>query len=157
MNANDLNRSEEGLLHLQNESKTYLVEEYIPGRELTTAIVDNKPLGVTEIITDNWYNYSAKYDVGGSNHVFPANIPNSISELCKDYALSTHFLLGGKGVSRVDFRWNDSLGKDGLFVLEINTQPGMTSLSLVPEIANYQKISFKRLIEEIMKDASINK
>ena len=116
--------------------------------------MDNKPLGVTEIITDNWYDYSAKYNVGGSNHVFPANIPNSISELCKDYALSAHFLLGCKGVSRVDFRWNDSLGKDGLFVLEINTQPGMTPTSLVPEQASASGISFEELCCWIVEDAS---
>ena len=150
----DLLNSEKGKANTRNESKTYLVEEYIPGRELTTAIVDNKPLGVTEIITDNWYDYSAKYDVGGSNHVFPANIPNSISDLCKDYALSTHFLLGCKGVSRVDFRWNDSLGKDGLFVLEINTQPGMTPTSLVPEQASASGISFEELCCWIVEDAS---
>ena len=153
----ELLNSEKGKANATNESRTYLIEEYIPGRELTTAIVDNEPLGVTEIITENWYDYSAKYDAGGSHHVFPASIPNTISELCKNYALSTHILLGCKGVSRVDFRWNDTLGKDGLFVLEINTQPGMTPTSLVPEQASASGISFEELCCWMVEDASCDR
>ena len=132
----------------------YILEKYISGRELTTAIVDNTPLGVTEIITKDWYDYDSKYIEGRSTHIVPANIPNYITELCKKYALKTHKLLGCRGISRVDFRWDDSLGQEGLFVLEMNTQPGMTPTSLVPEQAAEFGISFEQLCKWIVEDAS---
>ncbi len=140
--------------NLPSKISNYLIEEYIPGRELTTAIVNNKPLAVTEIITDDWYDYKAKYNKGGSCHVVPADIPSKIYKLCQEYALLTHTLLGCRGVTRIDFRWNDRLFKEGLFVLEINTQPGMTPTSLVPEQAAVSGISFKELCSWIVEDAS---
>ena len=141
-------------LNIAHHSRNYILEEYIPGRELTTAILDNTPLGVTEILTDGWYDYNAKYNNGGSKHIVPADVPVSISNLCKDYALLSHKVLGCKGVSRVDFRWNDNLGIEGLFVLEINTQPGMTPTSLLPEQAMASGISFQELCDWIVEDAS---
>ena len=141
-------------LNIEHHSRNYILEDYIPGRELTTAILDNTPLGVTEILTDGWYDYNAKYNNGGSKHIVPADVPVSISNLCKDYALLSHKVIGCKGVSRVDFRWNDNLGIEGLFVLEINTQPGMTPTSLLPEQAMASGISFQELCDWIVEDAS---
>ena len=134
-----------------------LVEKFIPGRELTTTIMNQQPLGVTDIITDKWYDYEAKYNVGASKHVFPANIPKEIYDACEDFALRAHMALGCKGISRVDFRWNNSLGIDGLFLLEINTQPGMTPTSLSPEQAKEKGISFDSLCNWIVEDASCNR
>lgn len=134
--------------------KTILVEKFIPGRELTVTIMDNKPLAVTEIVSPVWYNYAAKYSTGGSQHVLPAMIPGEIRDACYDYALTAHQTLGCKGVTRVDFRWNDKKQLSGLIVLEINTQPGMTSTSLVPEQARSCGISFQDLCKWIVEDAS---
>ena len=114
----------------------------------------NKSLAVTEIISAGWYDYKAKYGKGGSKHVVPANIPNIIQEACKDYALRAHQSIGCRGISRTDFRWDDSLGIEGIFILEINTQPGMTPTSLVPEQASYCGISFLNLCQWIVEDAS---
>ena len=134
-----------------------LVEKFIPGRELTTTIMDGQPLGVTDIITDNWYDYEAKYNLGASKHIFPANIPREIYDACEDFALRAHMALGCKGISRADFRWDNSLGIDGLFLLEINTQPGMTPTSLSPEQAKVKGISFESLCKWIVEDASCNR
>ena len=134
-----------------------LVEKFIPGKELTTTIMDEQPLGVTDIITENWYDYEAKYNMGASKHIFPANIPKEIYDACEDFALRAHTALGCKGISRVDFRWDDSLGIDGLFLLEINTQPGMTPTSLSPEQAKVKGFSFESLCSWIVEDASCNR
>ena len=113
----------------------------------------NTPLGDGDN-TKDWYDYDSKYIEGRSTHIVPANIPNEITELCKKYALKTHKLLGCRGISRVDFRWDDSLGQEGLFVLEMNTQPGMTPTSLVPEQAAEFGISFEQLCKWSVEDAS---
>ena len=134
-----------------------LVEKFIPGRELTTTIMDEKSLGVTDIITDDWYDYEAKYNLGASKHIVPAVIPKEISDACEDFALRAHLALGCKGISRADFRWDKSLGIDGLFLLEINTQPGMTPTSLSPEQAKVKGISFDSLCDWIVEDASCNR
>jgi len=134
-----------------------LVEKFIPGRELTTTIMNEQPLGVTDIITDKWYDYESKYNVGASKHVFPANIPKEIYNACEEFALRAHMALGCRGISRVDFRWDNSLGIDGLFLLEINTQPGMTPTSLSPEQAKEKGISFDSLCNWIVEDASCNR
>ena len=134
-----------------------LVEKFIPGRELTTTIMNGQPLGVTDIVTDNWYDYEAKYNLGASKHIFPANIPREIYDACEDFALRAHMALGCKGISRADFRWDNSLGIDGLFLLEINTQPGMTPTSLSPEQAKVKGISFESLCKWIVEDASCNR
>ncbi|OAO03717.1 D-alanine--D-alanine ligase [Parasphingorhabdus sp.] len=131
-----------------------LAEPFIKGRELTTAVVGGKPLCVTELQTKaGFYDYEAKYTEGLTNHICPAQIPSDIEALCLDYALRAHQILGCKGTSRTDFRWDDELGAAGLFVLETNTQPGMTPLSLVPEQAKQMGISYEQLVEMIIREA----
>lgn len=131
-----------------------LAEPFIKGRELTTAVVGGKALCVTELRTKTgFYDYDAKYTEGLTEHVCPADIPADIQQLCLDYALRAHQVLGCKGTSRTDFRWDDELGADGLFVLETNTQPGMTPLSLVPEQAKQMGISYEELVEMIVREA----
>ena len=134
-----------------------MVETYAPGRELTTTVMGDRALGVTDIITDGWYDYHAKYAPGGSRHEVPANIPSEIADLCNDYALRAHAALGCRGVSRTDFRWDEDRGKDGLILLETNTQPGMTPTSLVPEQAAHHGIAFPDLCRWIVEDASCNR
>ena len=136
---------------------TVMVEAYLAGRELTTTVMGDRALGVTEIFTDGWYDYDAKYADGGSYHVVPANIPDDITQACMDFALRAHQVLGCKGVSRTDFRWDETCGRDGLFLLETNTQPGMTPTSLVPEQAQKMGISFAELCDWMIKDASCDR
>jgi D-alanine-D-alanine ligase len=133
-----------------------LAEPYIRGRELTTAVLGDKALGVTELQPKSgFYDYSAKYTDGMTTHVFPAKIPDAITDACKRIALDAHRLLGCKGCSRSDFRWDDSQGADGLFLLEVNTQPGMTPLSLVPEQARGLGISYAQLVQIIIDEALV--
>ena len=131
-----------------------LVEAVAPGRELTVAVLGDKALGVTDIITEGWYDYHAKYSVGGSRHVIPADVPVGISAACKDYALRAHAALGCRGLSRTDFRWDEAKGLAGLILLETNTQPGMTPTSLAPEQAAHAGISFPDLCRWLVEDAS---
>ncbi|WP_337658567.1 D-alanine--D-alanine ligase [Sphingorhabdus sp. Alg231-15] len=131
-----------------------LAEPFIKGRELTTAVVGSKALCVTELRTKaGFYDYDAKYTEGLTEHICPAEIPADIEKLCLDYALRAHQVLGCKGTSRTDYRWDDELDADGLFVLETNTQPGMTPLSLVPEQARQMGISYEELVEMIVREA----
>ncbi len=131
-----------------------LAEPFIKGRELTTAVVGGKALCVTELRTKaGFYDYDAKYTEGLTEHICPAEIPAEVEKLCLDYALRAHQVLGCKGTSRTDYRWDDELGVDGLFVLETNTQPGMTPLSLVPEQAKQMGISYEELVEMIVREA----
>lgn len=131
-----------------------LAEPFIKGRELTTAVLGGKALCVTELKTaQGFYDYAAKYTEGLTQHVCPAEIPEDIEKLCLDYALRAHQILGCKGTSRTDFRWDDEQGAAGLFVLETNTQPGMTPLSLVPEQARQAGISYQQLVEIIVREA----
>ena len=134
-----------------------MVEAFAPGRELTTTVMGNRPLGVTDILTDGWYDYDAKYKPGGSRHVIPAQIPAEITELCLDYAVRAHRALGCRGVSRTDYRWDESKGAAGLILLETNTQPGMTPTSLTPEQAQAAGISFGELCAWMVEDASCNR
>ncbi len=137
--------------------ETVMVETYAPGRELTTSVLGDRALGVTDIITEGWYDYHAKYSVGGSRHEFPANLPEEITEACLDYALRAHAALGCRGLSRTDFRWDEARGVDGLIVLETNTQPGMTPTSLSPEQAAGIGMSFGQLCRWIVEDASCDR
>lgn len=137
--------------------RTVMVEAFAPGRELTTSVIGDKALGVTDIITDGWYDYHAKYADGGSRHVIPADIPQEIAEACEDYALRAHAVLGCRGLSRTDFRWDEAKGLDGLILLETNTQPGMTPTSLSPEQAQAAGMSFPQLCDWLVKDASCNR
>ena len=137
--------------------RRYLLEKYIPGRELTVAVLNGRPLTVTDIVTEDWYNYDAKYKTGGSKHIIPADIPQEIFDLCINYAVRAHQCLGCRGITRSDFRWNENKGKEGLYILELNTQPGMTKTSLVPEQAKYVGLDLQYLCLELIKDASYNK
>ena len=131
-----------------------MVEAFVPGRELTTTVMGDRALSVTDIQTTGWYDYDAKYKEGGSTHTVPADIPTDIFELCLDYALRAHQVLGCRGVSRTDFRWDESKGAAGLVLLETNTQPGMTSTSLAPEQAQACGVSFPDLCAWMVEDAS---
>jgi D-alanine-D-alanine ligase len=131
-----------------------LAEPYIRGRELTTAVIGDRALTVTELVPKSgFYDYDSKYTDGLTEHVCPAEIPGHIADLCKDLALRAHRLLGCKGTSRSDFRWDDERGEEGLFLLEVNTQPGMTPLSLVPEQAKTCGMDYADLVEAIIADA----
>ncbi len=134
-----------------------MVEAYVAGRELTTTVMGDRALCVTDIVTDGWYDFDAKYKPGGSRHVVPAQVPDDITAACLDFALRAHTALGCRGVSRTDFRWDDTLGLAGLILLETNTQPGMTATSLVPEQAAHMGISFPDLCDWMVKDASCNR
>lgn len=134
-----------------------MVEAYVPGRELTVSVMGDRALCVTDIITEGWYDYDAKYKPGGSRHVVPAQIPAEIEAACLDYALRAHQALGCRGLSRTDIRWDESKGLDGLILLETNTQPGMTATSLSPEQAAHVGFSFPELCRWIVEDASCNR
>ena len=136
-----------------------MVERYIPGRELTCAVMGDVALGVTEIVTDlAFYNYEAKYMAGGSRHIIPAQISPKIYEKVQKMSLKAHEVLGCRGVTRADFRYNDQAGPEGeLVCLEINTQPGMTPTSLVPEQARFAGHSFEELVSWMVEDASCNR
>jgi D-alanine-D-alanine ligase len=134
-----------------------MVEAYVPGRELTTTVMGDRALGVTDILTDGWYDYEAKYAPGGSRHECPARLPEDIEAACLDYALRAHRALGCRGVSRTDFRWDEARGLAGLILLETNTQPGMTPTSLAPEQAAMQGIGFPAFCAWMVEDASCNR
>jgi D-alanine-D-alanine ligase len=142
-----------------NSGEEVMVERYIPGRELTCAVMGNVALGVTEIVTElTFYNYEAKYAKGGSVHVIPADLKPKIYDKVQKMALAAHAALGCRGVTRTDFRYNDAAGEDGeLVCLEINTQPGMTETSLVPEQAAHAGHSYEELVSWMVEDASCNR
>jgi D-alanine-D-alanine ligase len=134
-----------------------MVEAYAPGRELTTTVMGDRALCVTDIITEGWYDYDAKYKTGGSRHVVPAQLPQEITDACMEYALRAHRALGCRGVSRTDFRWDEARGLAGLILLETNTQPGMTPTSLAPEQAAHCGVTFPELVRWMVEDASCNR
>ncbi|MCB2079049.1 MAG: D-alanine--D-alanine ligase, partial [Novosphingobium sp.] len=131
-----------------------LAEPFVRGLELTTAVLGDKALMVTELRPKSgFYDFDAKYTDGMTDHICPAEIPDDIAAACKDIALRAHRLLGCKGTSRSDFRWDDTQGLKGLFLLEVNTQPGMTPLSLVPEQARHMGMEYADLVEAIVAEA----
>ena len=136
-----------------------LVEPYIPGKELTCAVMGDLALGVIEIVpTVKFYDYEAKYAPGGSKHLLPAPIAADVYGEVQRLALAAHRALGCRGVTRSDFRFDDSLAAvKGLFCLEVNTQPGMTETSLVPELAAHAGISFEDLVKWMVEDASLDR
>jgi len=135
-----------------------MVERFVPGRELTVAVMGDRPMAVTDIVaTSGWYDYHAKYAEGGSQHVVPADVPAEIRDLCLDHALKAHQALGCRGLSRTDFRWDESAGVAGLVLLETNTQPGMTATSLAPEQAAHLGVSFEDLCAWLVEDASCSR
>ncbi len=130
-----------------------MVEAYVAGRELTCAVMGDVALDVMEIVPSNgWYDYRAKYEPGGSRHDVPADIADALAAEIQAISLAAHNLVGCRGVTRSDFRYDAD--KDQLVLLEINTQPGMTPVSLVPEMAAHRGISFTELVQWIVKDAS---
>ncbi len=139
--------------------ETLLAERYIPGMELTCAVMGEEALDVIEIeATTRFYDYEAKYAPGGSRHILPARIKPNIYQEAQILALKAHRALGCRGISRADFRFdNREDGSGGLFCLEVNTQPGMTETSLVPELAAYRGMSFGGLVRWIVEDASLNR
>jgi D-alanine-D-alanine ligase len=137
-----------------------MVEGYVPGRELTVAVMGTTALAVTEIVSKTaleFYDYDAKYAPGGSVHVIPAKLSPAVTEEALRLAERAHEALGCRGVSRTDFRYDDTKGENRLIVLEVNTQPGMTPTSLVPEQAGYRGMSFNALVRWIMEDASCDR
>ncbi|WP_372005297.1 D-alanine--D-alanine ligase [Tistrella mobilis] len=145
---------------LGNRSWTHgpvvLVERYIPGRELTVGVMDGKALGLTEIRpVQNFYDYEAKYTDGRAVHLVPAPVPEELAARAKEIAETAHRALGCRGVSRADLRWDDTKpGTEGLILLEVNTQPGMTPLSLVPEQAAAAGIAFGPLVRWMVEHAA---
>jgi D-alanine-D-alanine ligase len=136
-----------------------IVEKYIAGKELTCAVMGEEALGVIEIVpTVRFYDYEAKYAPGGSQHLLPAPISPFVYQQVRELALGAHKALGCRGVSRADFRFDDRLGgTEGLVCLEVNTQPGMTETSLVPELAGHAGIPFDELVRWMVEDASLNR
>jgi D-alanine-D-alanine ligase len=131
-----------------------LAEPFIKGRELTVAVLDDEALGVTELKPKSgFYDYGSKYTDGMTEHVCPADVPAAIAAAMMQIALDAHRLLGCRGASRSDFRWDDEFGEAGIFLLEVNTQPGMTPLSLVPEQARARGIDYAELVERIVEAA----
>ena len=131
-----------------------LAEPFVRGRELTVAVLNDEPLAVTELHPKaGFYDYAAKYTDGLTEHVCPAQIPDDIAQAMMDMAVKAHRLLGCRGASRSDFRWDDEQGESGIFLLEVNTQPGMTPLSLVPEQAKVRGISYGELVERMIEEA----
>ncbi|OAI45523.1 D-alanine--D-alanine ligase [Rhizomicrobium sp. SCGC AG-212-E05] len=151
-----------------NLSSEMMVEEFVPGRELTVSVMGanqfgkERPLCVTEITTElEFYDYEAKYAPGGSKHVLPAIVPDNIAKDCMEMSVIAHKALGCRGVSRTDFRYDDTTvasgGKPRLILLETNTQPGMTPTSLVPEQAAYVGMSYAKLCRWMVEDASCDR
>ena len=157
---NQLKKSnEDTVISLLKKYNFLILEKYIPGREIQVAVMGSKALGAIEIIpTRSFYDYEAKYSSSAkTKHVIPVSMNESDYKKVLDTALQAHNTLGCKGVTRSDFRYNESDKDNKIYILEVNTQPGMTNLSLVPEIANYYGISFNELVEWIINDASINR
>jgi D-alanine-D-alanine ligase len=149
--GNPIGRDVEGpWLHFER----LLAEPFVRGRELTVAVLGGEALAVTELQPHGeFYDYAAKYTDGETDHICPAQVPAEIAKAMMDMALDAHRLLGCKGASRSDFRWDDEQGEAGLFLLEVNTQPGMTPLSLVPEQAKYRGIAYGELVERLIAEA----
>ena len=136
-----------------------MVEKFIPGKELTCAVMGSDALGVIEIVpAAKFYDYEAKYAPGGSKHLLPAEVSSFVYQEVRRLAVAAHDALGCRGVSRADFRYDDRIdGPGGLFCLEVNTQPGMTQTSLVPELAAHAGITFDELVRWMIEDASLNR
>jgi D-alanine-D-alanine ligase len=134
-----------------------LVEEYIPGRELSVAVMGDRALGVVEITSKTaFYDYEAKYSPGMSEHTIPAKLPGAIYARCLEIALGAHRALGCRGVTRADLRFDDRRGEAGLYLLEVNTQPGLTPTSLVPELAAHAGIGFTALVSWMVEHAALD-
>jgi len=148
--GNPIGRDVPGPWH---EFDELLAEPFIRGRELTVAVFNGEPMGVTELQPKaGFYDYAAKYTDGLTTHICPAEVPEDIARAMMDMAAKAHDLLGCKGASRSDFRWDDEQGEAGIYLLEVNTQPGMTPLSLVPEQAKMKGVSYGELVERLIEE-----
>jgi len=150
----------DGNFHFSPENWPYgdavMIEKYIPGRELTCAVLGDKALGVTEIvIPSGFYDYENKYTAGKSHHICPAQIPQAVYDEVMAMSVKAHVALGCRTVSRSDFRW-DEQGDGKVYILETNTQPGMTKLSLTPELAAYAGMSFDQLVQKLLDGAALD-
>ena len=135
-----------------------LCERYIPGKELTCAVVRDQATDVIEIVPKvRFYDYEAKYAPGGSEHVLPAQVPADVYQAVRKLTVEAHHALGCRGVTRADFRFDDTRGTEGLACLEVNTIPGMTETSLVPELAAFAGLTFEDLVRWMVEDASLNR
>ena len=135
-----------------------MVERYVAGRELTCGVVDGTPTDIIDIVAAghlDFYDYEAKYAPGGSRHILPAHVPSAIADAVRRHTLAAHRALGCRGVSRSDFRWDEATGE--LAFLEVNTQPGMTPTSLIPELAAHRGMSFGKLVRWLVEDASVDR
>lgn len=135
-----------------------MVEEYVAGRELTCSVIRDEPTAIIDIVAAGhleFYDYEAKYAPGGSRHILPADIPTALTEAIRQHTLTAHQVLGCRGVSRSDFRWDEATGT--LAFLEINTQPGMTPTSLVPELGAHAGLDFQKLLRWLVEDASVDR
>ena len=136
------------------EFEELLAEPFVRGHELTVAVLGGEALFVTELIPKaGFYDYAAKYTDGLTEHICPAEVPDDIAQSMLDMAAKAHRILGCKGASRSDFRWDDEQGEAGVYLLEVNTQPGMTPLSLVPEQAKLKGIAYGELVERLIQEA----
>ncbi|HVY41630.1 MAG TPA: D-alanine--D-alanine ligase [Hyphomicrobiaceae bacterium] len=135
-----------------------MVERYIPGRELTCGVIGDRVTDIIDIVpaeTLEFYDYQAKYAPGGSRHILPAKIPDSVRRAVQKHTLAVHQALGCRGITRSDFRWDED--KDELIFLEVNTQPGMTPTSLIPELAAHAGVPFGKLLAWLVEDAGLNR
>lgn len=152
------NRPPETIASIPVLDDCIMVERYIPGRELTCGVIDGAATGIIDIVPAaqlEFYDYEAKYAQGGSRHIYPADLPQRITDAVRAQTLAAHRALGCRGVSRTDFRYDEAA--DELIYLETNTQPGMTGTSLVPELAAHQGLSFPELLAWMVEDASIDR
>ncbi len=148
-------KEDEKVVEYEDENRELLIEKFIPGRELTVAVLDDKACAVTELKPrTGFYDYHAKYTSGMTDHMLPAEIPAEAEKTAKEYAVKIHRLLGCNTVSRSDFRYDE---QDGEVLLEINTNPGLTPLSLVPEQAKYIGISYEELCSKLVENAKCRK
>lgn len=135
-----------------------MVEAFVPGRELTVTVMGDRALAVTEIVAaTSFYDYHAKYAEGGSRHILPADLPQEVAEAALRLSVAAHGALGCRGVTRSDFRYDESRGLEGLALLEVNTQPGMTPTSLAPEQAAHCGVGFVEFVKWMAEDASLNR
>ncbi|MCI4666162.1 MAG: D-alanine--D-alanine ligase [Neomegalonema sp.] len=144
----------------EGDHRSWMVERYLKGRELTVSVLDDAPVAVTEIISPGWYDYAAKYAAGGSRHILPADIPAEATEAALQAAALAHKALGCRGLSRSDFRYDESASDAAygkLTILELNSQPGMTPTSLSPEQAQHVGVSFEALVAWLVEDASVGR
>jgi D-alanine-D-alanine ligase len=142
---------------ITEERDIYLVEEYIPGRELTTSVLGDRALATSQFEIGDLYDYSSKYEYTHNNHILPAPLPTEIEEYMLDLAVATHQAIGCRGLTRTDFRWDETRGADRLYILEINTHPGFRRDSNSGEHAAYCGIEFPQLCEWLIQDASLHR